>query len=308
MKIVFIGTGAFAMPSLQALAQSAHHIIAVVTQPDRGAGRGQHPRPSPVKLAALELDQALLQPEKIGSPESLAALQEAGADIFLVVSYGQILPKKVLDLPRLGCINLHASLLPKYRGAAPLQRALMAGETKTGLTTMWMSEGCDEGDIIQQQSAAIQPDETYGELHDRLAHLGAELLLMTLGAVERGEAARHPQKQALASFAPPINPKERKIAWDRPAEEIYNLIRALNPTPGAFCLWRGKRLKIWKAEKALDREGVHGVIIELTSLGPVVATGTGGLRLLEVQPEGRRRISASEFMRGYHPVVGEKLE
>jgi methionyl-tRNA formyltransferase len=184
----------------------------------------------------------------------------------------------------------------------------MAGGAQTGLTTIWMSEGCDEGDIIQQQSEVIGPEETYGELHDRLAQMGAGLLLNTVTAAAEGKADRRTQESEKASFAPPIRPQERRILWDKPAPELCNLIRALNPAPGAFCFWRGHRLKIWKAEKALDREGVPGVIIELTYSGPVVATGKGSLRLLEVQPEGRKRISAGEFLRGYHPIEGEKLE
>jgi len=308
MKIVFMGTSAFAVPSLCALADSQYELGAVLTRPDRPAGRGLRPRPSAVKQAAIELRLPLLQPERIGSQEGRRALEQISPDLSVVVAYGQILPPEVLGIPPLGNINLHASLLPKYRGAAPLQRALMAGERQTGVTTLWMSEGLDEGDIIFQQALLIGEDETYGMLHDRLAQTGAQLLLETLDSIQRGNAPRRPQLPSLASYAPPIKPKEARISWSQSAAEIHNLVRALNPAPGAFCLWRGRRLKVWRVEKALRREGIPGEIVEFTPRGPLVASGRGGVILTEVQPEGRRRISGSEFVRGYRPRAGEAVE
>lgn len=308
MKIVFLGTSAFAIPSLTELARSQHPVAAVVTRPDKPAGRGLQQRPSPVKSAARELGLPLLQPERIRQPESVQALAELAPDLLVVAAYGQILPPAVLQLPRLGSINLHASLLPKYRGAAPIRRALMAGERETGVTIIWMSEGLDEGDIMLQRAVKIGPEENYGSLHDRLAEEGARLLREALAAIEEGSAARLPQDQSQASLAPPLKPEESRIAWSRSAEEIYNLIRALDPAPGAFAIWRGKRLKIRKAEKDMQREGVPGRIVEVNREGLLLATEKGALRLTEVQPEGRRRMTGSEFVRGYRPIAGEVLE
>lgn len=307
MNLLFLGTSAFALPGLRALAQIGK-ISAVVTQPDHSAGRGLHPRPSPVKQAARELGLPLLQPSDIGNPESQTALAKIPADLYIVVAYGQILPASLLALPRQGCINLHASLLPAYRGAAPIQRALMAGETRTGLTTMWLSEGLDEGDIILQKTLEIALQETYGELHDRLAVAGGELLLQTLLGVEQGLAPRRRQNPAQASYAPAIKPAETRIDWGKSAEEISHLIRALNPKPGAYCLWRGKRLKLWKGEIVSGGEGIPGQLVEISRGGPIVATCRGGLKLLQLQPEGRKAISGDEFARGYRPETGESFQ
>jgi len=304
MNLLFLGTSAFAVPALRALA-STGKISAVITQPDQSAGRGLRPRPSPIKQTALELGLPLFQPLKVGNPENLNALAKIPADFYVVVAYGQILPSPLLKLPRWGCINLHASLLPAYRGAAPIQRTILAGETRTGNTTMWLSEGLDEGDIILQQEVTIAPQETYGELHDRLANLGAGLLLKTLETIARGAAPRRQQDSALASYAPAIRAEEARINWEKGAEQINNLIRALNPKPGAYCIWRGKRLKLWKGEILPGPEGIPGRLVEISKGGPIVATCRGGLKLLQLQPEGRKAISGDEFAQGYRPELGE---
>jgi methionyl-tRNA formyltransferase len=307
MNLIFFGTSAFALPALRALAQTGR-ISAVVTQPDHSAGRGLRPRPSPVKPAAIELGLPLLQPSNIGRGESRTALQQISADLYIIVAYGQILPPAVLELPGKGCINLHASLLPAYRGAAPIQRAIMAGETCTGLTTMWLSEGLDEGDIILQQRMDIAPQETYGELHDRLAGAGAELLLQTLAAIEQGIAPRRKQDPAQASYASAIKPEATRIDWRQSAEQINNMIRALNPKPGAYCFWQGKRLKLWQGEIVAGIEGIPGELVEFTKEGPMIAAGQEGLRLRQLQLEGRKPISGAEFVRGYRPHPGESFQ
>jgi methionyl-tRNA formyltransferase len=306
MNLLFLGTSAFAVPSLRALAKTGK-ISAVVTQPDHGAGRGLRLRPSPVKQAALEMGLPLLQPENIGGAASQAALQQISADLYVAVAYGQLLPPAILEIPGQGCINLHASLLPAYRGAAPIQRAIMAGETRTGITTMWLSEGLDEGDIILQQSVDIAPQETYGELHDRLAAAGTELLLQTLTAVKQDAAPRRKQESAQASYAPALKPEETRVNWRQNGEQINNLIRALNPKPGAYCLWRGKRLKLWRGEIVSGGEGIPGQLVEISRGGPIVATCRDRLRLVQLQPEGRKAISGDEFARGYRLEAGESF-
>jgi methionyl-tRNA formyltransferase len=308
MKIVFMGTSAFAVPSLKSLIQSRHEVPMVITRPDKPAGRGRHLRTSPVKEAAAEMGLPIFQPDRIAYPESRQVLNQVSPDLCIAAAYGEILPPEVLEIPRLGCINLHASLLPQYRGADPMRRALIAGEKQTGVTIMWMSEGLDEGDIIFQQSLEIPSEENYGGLHQRLAEEGAALLIKSLDALERGGAPRLPQDDSRASFAPPLRPEEKRIRWSQSAEEIHNLVRALNPSPGAYCLWQGRRLKVWRAEKDSTAEGIPGRIVEICEESLIVAAGRGGVRLTELQPEGRKRMTGGEFARGYRPSVGEMLE
>lgn len=307
-KILFMGTSRFAVPALQALVAGGQQVAAVITRPDKPAGRGLQVRHSPVKEAAESLGLAVWQPRRVSSPESQAEIAQLAPELTVVAAYGQLLSQAVLDIPRLGNINIHGSLLPRYRGAAPIQRAIMAGETETGVTTIWMSAGLDEGDIILQRTTPIGPAETYGALHDRLALLGAELLMETIAAVAAGTAPRLPQDNTQASFAPPIRPAETHLRWESPAAALFDLLRALAPAPGGYSFWRGKRLKIWQAEKINTIAGIPGKIVEFSLRGPVVATGSGGLCLVEVQPEGRKRMSGGEFVRGYRPNVGDILE
>jgi methionyl-tRNA formyltransferase len=308
MRILYMGTSAFAVPTLLALADSSHTLVAVVTRQDKPAGRGLHARQSPVKRIAESLSVPLLQPERVSHPESVRILEELRYDLAVVVAYGQILSPAVLRIPTRGNINIHASLLPKYRGAAPIQRAIMAGEKVTGVTAMWISAGLDEGDIISQRSTPIGIDETYGELHDRLADDAARLLLDTLLEIDQGTAPRLPQDSAFATFAPPLKPDEAHIVWESSADEVRNLIRSLHPKPGAYCFWRGKRLKVWNAKKIPELEGIPGRIVENSRAGPVVATRKGSLALIEIQLEGRNRISGDEFIRGYRPCMNEDLQ
>jgi methionyl-tRNA formyltransferase len=308
MKILFMGTSAFAVPALQALANASHHVVAVVTRADKPAGRGLRTRSAPVKLAAEGLGLPVLQPVRISAPEGVELLRGVAFDLCVVAAYGQILSPTILDMAPLGCINLHGSLLPLWRGAAPIQRAILAGEQHTGVSTMWMSPGLDEGDVIFQRATPINPEETYGSLHDRLAMIGAELLVETVEQVCNGSAPRYPQDNNLATFAPPIKPEETRMVWTKPAHTIHNQVRAMNPAPGAFCVWQGKRLKIWQTEKISQAEGIPGQIAEEKKAGPVVVCQAGAVVLIEVQPEGRKRMSGGEFIRGYRPHVGEVIE
>jgi len=307
MKLIFMGTSSFAVPSLKTLAATAHQLALVVTRPDKPAGRGLQIHSSAIKKAAEELQLPTFQPLKIGAEESRNVLEELQPDLCIVAAYGQILPPSVLSIARLGNINVHASLLPKYRGAAPIQRALMAGESESGVTTMWMSPGMDEGDIILQKSLSIAPEETYGALHDRLAEAGAQALLETLTGLAGAGLPGRPQDPSVATYAPPVTPADARICWNNPAAAIHDQVRALNPSPGAYCIWRGKRLKLWKVEKAPVKEGFPGKIVEFCILGPLVAAGEGGVVLAEVQPEGRKWMTGSEFLRGYRLSLGEEF-
>ncbi|CEP69450.1 Methionyl-tRNA formyltransferase [Moorella glycerini] len=308
MRLVFMGTPDFAVPSLKALLNSGHEIAGVVTQPDRPRGRGKKLQPPPVKETALAAGLPVSQPAAMKEEEFLTRLQQWQPEVIVVVAFGRILPQEILDLPEKGCINLHASLLPRYRGAAPIHRAVMNGEKETGVTTMWMVPQLDAGDIILQEKLPIGPDATTGEIHDRLAILGAELLVHTLDLVATGRAPRQPQDDALATYAPPLQPDEEKINWERPAGKIYNLIRGLNPWPGAYTLRAGERLKVYGA-RILDEAttGVPGQVVAVTSEGFVVQAGRGKLLITTVQPQGKKIMPADAYLRGYPLATGEVL-
>lgn len=306
MRLVFMGTPDFAVPSLKALVNSYHEILGVVTQPDRPRGRGQKPMPPPVKVTASAAGLPVTQP--VSNEELLAGLQHWLPEVIVVVAFGRILPQSILDLPATGCINLHASLLPRYRGAAPIHRAVMNGETETGVTTMWITAQMDAGDIILQERLPISPTATTGEIHDRLATIGAELLVHTLNLVAAGRAPRQPQDEALATYAPPLKPEEEKINWEQPAEVIYNHIRGLNPWPGAYTMHSAGRLKVYGA-KIVDKltRGVPGQVVSVTGGGFVVQTGKGQVLITEVQPPGKKIMAASAYLQGYPLAVGEVL-
>ncbi|ACX51998.1 methionyl-tRNA formyltransferase [Ammonifex degensii KC4] len=301
MRLVFMGTPDFAIPSLEALIRAGHKLVLVVTQPDRPKGRGGKLTPPPVKEWALRHGFPCLQPTRLKDPAFLATLREAKPEAIVVVAYGKILPPEVLNLSPRGCINLHASLLPKYRGAAPIQHALIAGERETGVTTMLMDEGMDTGDILLQESLVVGEEENFGSLHDRLAQLGAELLCRTLSLWEEGKIKPQPQDHSQATYAPPLRSEDEIIRWEEPAEKIKNLVRALDPVPGARTFWQGKVLKIWRA-RALTGPfgGVPGEVLALDPEGIVVRAGRGALLVLELQLAGGKRLKASEFLRG-HP-------
>lgn len=307
LDLVFMGTATFALPSLQAVCAAGHRVLAVVTQPDRPHGRGLRVQPPPVKELALSLGLPVMQPEKARDPDFVAALQRLAPQAIVVVAYGQILRRAVLDLPPLGCVNLHASLLPELRGAAPIAWAILRGYRETGNTTIFMDEGMDTGDIILQEREPISPDDTAGDLAHRLAPRGAELLCRTLALIEAGRAPRIPQDPARATYAPMLTPADGCIDWGEPAEAIRNRIHGCNPVPGATATRHGVRVKLWRAA-AVDSDvaAPPGTVIALTARGPLLRAGEGAVLLRELQVEGRGRVTGSEFVRGYRPQVGER--
>ncbi len=305
MRLIFMGTSPFALPCLEALASSHYLIPLVITQPDRHRGRGRERQPTPVKLKALELGLTVFTPERIKDAEPI--LKAASPDLFIVVSYGQILPLSLLQIPTIGCLNVHPSLLPRYRGAAPIQRALINGERETGVTIMWMNEGLDKGDIFLQEPIDIGPNDTYGELHNRLASMGANLLLDALNALRRGEKRAIPQDEDKATYAPPIEKGETNIPWEEGCWKVHNLIRGLSPSPGAFTPWRTSSIKILKSRVVEGAEGRPGEVVEADPRKGrlVIACGEGGIEALQVQPAGRRKMDGASFVRGYLPQPGE---
>ncbi|MFZ5626725.1 MAG: methionyl-tRNA formyltransferase [Bacillota bacterium] len=309
MRIVFMGTPDFAVPSLLALDQPGWQVVGVVTQPDRPRGRGQKVSFSPVKEAALSRGWPVFQPLKVKDENFLAELEELRPDAIVVVAYGQILPEKILQLPPLGCINVHASLLPRYRGAAPIHWAIINGEQETGITTMYMSRELDAGDMILKAKVPITDTDTFGTLHDRLATLGAELLVRTLIQIEQGQAPREPQDHSRATYAPMLNRETERINWGAGGQQIVNLIRGLNPWPGAYTLWEGNPLKIWQARFEPGTPLADpGTVVELRAEGPVVAAGDGHLVLTQLQPAGSRAMTGADFLRGRKLQAGTKLE
>ncbi len=306
MQIVFMGTPDFAVPTLEALQKAGHEVVLVLTQPDRPSGRGKKLRFSPVKTSALELGIPVWQPEKLSDlVDKLTS--EFRPQAVVVVAYGQILPEKILKWPVLGCINVHASLLPAYRGAAPIQRAVMEGQKETGVTTMLMNEGLDSGDILLQKALPVKPEDTAGSVHDRLAEMGAELLLDTLQKLEQGQIVPWPQEESKSCYAAKLTSQDELIDWKRPAEEIFNQIRGLNSWPGAKTFWRGKVLKIWQSEPVEElgcSQAEPGTILDCAKNDLLIATGTCPLRIRELQLQGGKRLAIADFLRGKELVVG----
>jgi methionyl-tRNA formyltransferase len=308
MRLIFLGTPAFAVPTLEAVAQK-HEVISVVTQPDRPKGRGQELAASPVKHAAVRLGLPVYQPERIRRPEAQAHLAALAPEIMIVVGYGQIIPQSVIDIAPRGIVNVHASLLPKYRGAAPIQWAIINGETRTGVTTMQINAGLDTGDILLERETEIGSEETALELGERLAVMGAELLIETLDGLARGAITPRKQDDALASHAPILKKEDGAISWNGPARAIHNRVRGLLPWPGAHTRFRGQLLHIWRARVESDRTTLApGQVLA----GPRfrIACGEGGvLGLLEVQMEGRKRMSGEAFANGQrlreNEILGE---
>ncbi|MBP9537014.1 MAG: methionyl-tRNA formyltransferase [Negativicutes bacterium] len=308
LKIVFMGTPDFAVPCLKTLNEN-YEVIAVITQPDRPKGRGQKLMPSPIKEYALEHNLTVLQPEKIKTSETEEQLKKLAPDLIVVVAFGQILSKAILDIPQLGCINVHASLLPKYRGAAPIHWSIINGETKTGITTMYMDVGLDTGDMILKEEVSISAKMNTGELHDTLMNIGAKTLLQTIKQIAEGSVVRNKQNDAKASYAPLLTKELERINWLLPAQEIYNLVRGLNPWPVAFSIFKGKKLKIWQT-KVIDNVtiGEIGTVLSLTETGFTVQTGKGILEILELQPESKRKMTAKDFVCGNQISINDKLE
>lgn len=304
MKVVFMGSSHFAIPTLKSLMDSNENVALVVTQPDRPKGRGKKLSPTPVKEFANLLGLKVVQPERMNEIESL--LGEMEPDLIVVVSFGQILPKSTLEIPTLGSLNLHPSLLPKYRGAAPLQRVLINGEGETGVTVVWISERLDAGDIFLQERVEISEEENYGNLHDRLSKLGAKILIEAIEKLREGKAVRIPQDENKASYAPPIRREEREIDWKRETISIHNLVRGLSPEPGAFTYWRDKILKILRTMPSPGAGGTPGeILVDIKRGNLMVCCGDGYLKILELQPEGKRVMNTPSFLRGYSPHKGE---
>lgn len=311
MRLVFMGTPEFAVPTLRLLAASQHELAAVVTNPDRGRGRGRKTAPSPVKTAAQDLDLPVLQPDSLVSPVLLGRLEALEADLFVVVAFS-ILPQPLLRIPHLGSVNLHPSLLPKYRGAAPITWAVVRGETETGVTTFLLNPHVDAGDILLQRPVTVDPDETAGELQARLADIGARVVLETVDGLAAGTLRPTAQPAGQATRAPKLTKGDGRIDWTRPASELRNQIRGMNPVPGAFTEWRGGLLKVHRAE-LVDRSGRDvdadpGTVLHADSrLGLVVAAGRNALRLTWVQPQGKKAMDGSDFVRGYDISQGDRF-
>ena len=304
MKIVFMGTPDFAVPSLQALIDAGHEIAAVYTQPDKPVGRRQELTAPPVKELALEYGIPVYQPTKMRDGTLAEQLRQLAPDLIAVVAYGRLLPKEILEIPPMGCINVHASLLPKYRGAGPIQWAVINGEKETGITTMHMAEGLDTGDILLVAKTPIGEEETAGELFDRLAPLGADCLKKTVQALAQGRIAPVKQDESKATNAPMLNKEMAVLDFTKPAQDLYNLIRGLNPWPVAVTEFQGKRLKVFAAQ-VQPGSGEPGTVLDDQQF--VIACGQDALRFTEVQLEGSRRMSAEEFLRGKQIIVGKSL-
>jgi methionyl-tRNA formyltransferase len=308
-RILFMGTPEFAVPSLELLVEKAWTIIGVVTQPDRPKGRGQRLIASPVKEAAVRHGLTVHQPEKVRAPEFLEIFRGLAPDMVVLVAFGQILPKEIINGPPLGCVNVHPSLLPKYRGAAPMNWALIRGEQKTGISIMRMDEGVDSGDILLQEETAIEPGETYDHLHDRLAVLGAKCLLRTLEGLACGSVHRIPQDPALATIAPRLKKEDGRIRWEAPARDIAHFVAGLSSVPGAHTLLDGKILKVYsaEAEEAPRCCETPGTIVGPAPKGLKIAAGGGYVYLKDVQLESKKRLPITDFLRGFRFSPGSKL-
>jgi methionyl-tRNA formyltransferase len=306
MRIVFAGSPSFAVPSLESLLATRHEIAGVITQPDRPAGRGRTLKPPPVKQSALQHSLKVFQPEKFNTKTFLGTLEALEPDVIIVVAYGKIFRRRSLALPRLGCVNLHASLLPKYRGVAPINWAIIDGETETGVTTFFMDEGIDTGDIILSRRTAIADDETAGDVLDRLALIGADLLVETCDLLDRAVASRIKQDDQQASYAPKFRKEDGEVMWDRPGKAVYNHMRGVTPWPGAFTFFKGQRVKVVKFGFSESGGGRPGEVIEIDSRrGILVSCGDAGVWLRMLQAEGRKPVGGSDFARGYRVEGGE---
>lgn len=303
MKVVFLGSGLFAIPSFEALLAEGHEILALVTQPDKEKGRGRDLAPPPLKPVAEARGVRVLQPRRVREPEAIALLEDLAADLQVVVAYGQILPPAVLAIPRLGTVNVHGSLLPRYRGAAPIQWAIARGESETGVTTMLLDEGLDTGPTLLARSTPIGGEETAEQLQARLALLGAEVLTETVRGLAAGTLEARPQDAAAATLAPILQKEDGRIDWSRPASVIHQRLRGFTPWPGAFTSWRGQLLKVLDARVLPDGPGAPGSLGPVRDGALVVACGHGTrLALRDVQLEGRKRVSGAAFAAGARPT------
>lgn len=310
MKVIFMGTPEFSVGTLEALIEAGHEVALVVTQPDKPKGRGGKMQYTPVKEAALKHGIPVFQPKRVREPECVEELKQYNADIIVVIAFGQILPKEILEMTPYGCVNVHASLLPKYRGAAPIQWAVIDGEEVSGVTTMQMDEGLDTGDMLLKTEIRLDETETGGSLHDKLATAGAELCVRTLKGLEEKTVVPEAQGESPTVYARMLDKKLGNIDWSRDAGSIERLIRGLNPWPSAYTNWDGKVMKIWEA-KAEKREaetgGVPGTVISVEKDGFCVETGDGVLKVLALQIPGKKRMDADAFLRGYEIAEGTVL-
>ncbi len=309
MQIVFMGTPDFSVSALTSLVEADHKVLAVITQPDKPKGRGKEIQMTPVKEKALEYGIPVYQPVKARDPEFVSLLADMKPDVIVVVAFGQILPKSILDIPRYGCVNIHASLLPKYRGASPIQHAVINGDKESGITTMMMAEGLDTGDMLDQEAIVLDEKETGGSLHDKLSETGGRLILKTLKKLEEGTAVRTPQEDSDACYVGMIKKSMGDIDWSMDAVSIERLIRGLNPWPSAYTSWDGKVMKLW-AGTALEKEyqGVCGQVAEVGRDCLIIKTGKGSLSLKELQLQGKKRMDVDAFLRGYPVPAGTVLK
>ncbi|WP_199731685.1 methionyl-tRNA formyltransferase [Cohnella endophytica] len=316
MKILFMGTPDFAVASLQTLLEQGYEIAAVVTQPDRPKGRKRELTPTPVKAFALERGLEVLQPEKLRSPEGVAAVTTIAPDIIVTAAYGQILPKAILELPRLGCINVHGSLLPRYRGGAPIQRSIIDGETVTGVTLMYMAEGLDTGDMIAKVEVPITDEDTAGSMFGKLSVAGAKLLTEWLPRIADGTAGRTPQNNDEATYAPNLTREDEKLIWSQDARKLFNRVRGLNPMASGFTYLDGEVFKVWSCRIPQGSDTMMrpewtsllpGSVLESGAFGIRVRTGDGSIVLTEVQPAGKKALAAAEFAKGARLAPGKVL-
>lgn len=296
-RVIFMGTPDFAVPCLARLVEISD-VVAVVTQPDRPKGRGQKLLPPPVKVFSQEHGIAVYQPVRVKAPDFVDVLRGLAPDLIVVVAFGQILSKEILSLPPLGCINVHASLLPRYRGAAPMQWAIVRGEKETGVTTMFMDEGLDTGDMLMRETLPITQAMTAAELHDAMMKLGAYVLEKTLFSLSEGTLKRTPQDEALSTYAPLLDKEVGRIDWKKPAQEIHDLVRGLNSWPGAYTMLEGQKFKIWRTRLA-EGTAEPGEIVSVTKQGLLVGTGEGMLEILELQAPSKKKMAAGDYVRGH---------
>lgn len=307
MNVIFMGTPDFAVPCLKNLVSAGYKVVEVVTQPDRPKGRKKELTPPPVKEAAIELDLPVFQPEKLKEKEAVQHILSLQPDLIVTAAYGQILPKELIDLPKYGCINVHASLLPQYRGGAPIHQSIIDGNQETGVTIMYMVEKLDAGDILTQVKVPIEEEDTVGSMHDKLSQAGSQLLIETIPMLLNGTVQPQKQEEAKVTYAWNIQREDEKIRWSRTSREIYNQIRGLNPWPVAYANLEEQVFKIWWA-RVIDEEQEQpvepGTVLQISEEGMDVACGRGVLRLLEVQPAGKKKMDVSDFVRG----VGKDLQ
>ena len=308
MRIIFMGTPEFAVQVLEAIVKAGHEVVGVYTQPDKPKGRGKSMQYTPVKEKALEYSIPVFQPEQVRRPEVVEEMKKLEPEVIVVVAFGQILPETILNLPPLGCINVHASLLPKYRGAAPIQRVIIDGEKESGVTTMYMAKGLDTGDMIEKLVVPIEPKETGGTYHDKLAAAGAQLCLSTLQKLADGTAPRIPQDDELSCYAHMLNKSMGELDFQKPAEELERLIRGLNPWPSAYTRLEGKTLKIYEAD-VIEEEGTGepGTVTAVDKKSFTVQCNPGALRITSLQLEGKKRMETAAFLLGYRIITGMQL-